>query len=216
MDVITMYNIDNFARMALLTDFLQGLSYLHDQKNIWHRDINPNKLAVISFHNPKGIILDLDAATRSLSSIDHTSGTLPYLAPEIVALKDGREDQPFDKSVDIWALGLSMFDTHEEDFLLWLRLPPQEKPATNGAQPRNSVTLGRYKKLQERIKEMKSNCKDAFTTSFIHWIEDMTGYSPKQRRSASALLGDVSAVTENLGRGTIDSRSLGYKRSREV
>lgn len=214
--MIRIYKVDIFAQMALLTDFLQGLSYLHDQKNIWHRDISPNNLAVTSFDNPKGIILDLDAATLSPTSMNHNRGSLPYLAPEIVALKDGKEDRPFEKGVDMWALGLSMFDMYEEDFLLWHRLPPREKPASNGAQPRNTVTLARYKRLQERLEKMKGICKDTFAASFISWIENMTGYFPKQRRSASALLGDVSAMTANLGRGTIVSKSLGHKRSREV
>ena len=63
---------------------------------------------------------------------------------------------------------------------------------------------------------MKSNCKETFVASLIGWVEDMTRYGPKQRVSASALLDEVSAVTADLGRGTIFLRSLGHKRSREV
>lgn len=63
--VINAYTPDNAAKLAFFADYLSGLSFLHDQKGIMHRDISPGNLAITSLHNPKGIIIDLDSATKS-------------------------------------------------------------------------------------------------------------------------------------------------------
>lgn len=103
-DVITSYKPDVHAKTALFADYLNGMSYLHDQKGIMHRDISPGNLAITSFSKPRGIIIDLDAATTDSTSTDHMKGTLPFLAPEIIALKSlkgqGPQPLPYDKSVD--------------------------------------------------------------------------------------------------------------------
>ena len=100
-EVINGYTTDTIAKSALSTNYLNGLSYLHEQKLIMHRDISPGNLAKTSLHEPRGIILDL------------VKGTLPFLAPEILALKtwDGSCKQPpaYEKSVEMWALGSIMY-----------------------------------------------------------------------------------------------------------
>lgn len=55
-----------------MDDYLRGLAFLHE-KGIMHRDISPNNLAVTSFEQPRGLIIDLDAATKDPESEDHVS-----------------------------------------------------------------------------------------------------------------------------------------------
>ncbi len=113
-EVINLCRSDVSAQITLLVDYLKGLTYPHEEKGVMHRDINPNNLGVVSFNPPKGIILDLDSATRSEVSEDHMQGTIPYLAPEIIDLKVwdtvvGSKPGPYGRSVDVWAVGLSVF-----------------------------------------------------------------------------------------------------------
>jgi serine/threonine protein kinase len=81
-----------------------------------HRDIKPSNLAVSSLNPLRAIILDLGCATVATSSTDHMKGTVPYLAPEIMRLKQKRHTkdscakcQPYTSAADIWAMGLSMY-----------------------------------------------------------------------------------------------------------
>jgi len=75
-----------------------------------HRDIKPGNLAVVSRKPLSAILLDFGAATLDQQSSDHMAGTIPYLAPEVIALKEGASRKPYDKMVDIWGLGLSCFE----------------------------------------------------------------------------------------------------------
>lgn len=214
-DVVANYRVDMHAQLTLFTDFLRGLSFLHSQKNIMHLDINPNNLAVTSLDDPKGIIIDLDSAIRSSTSFSHKRGTVPYLAPEIIALKHFGSVQPFDKSVDIWALGLSMFDLYQEAFLLWGHIPPGEYNAAILATDDNYVTRDRYTRFQRKVAEIKKFSPDPAASDFMGWIEDMTQYESKNRSSACDLLDEVSRVTTKLRKGTIVLKTLGRKRAWE-
>lgn len=128
-DIMDRNTADVFAQLTLLADYLKGLAYLHDQRRVMHRDVNPNNLGVVTMNPQRGILLDLDSATTDTQSI-HPLGTLAYMAPEIIVLRNrgnvlthqrdtpstpstvlGTAEQivPYEKSVDIWALGLSVF-----------------------------------------------------------------------------------------------------------
>ncbi len=108
-DVVKTYDMSLSAQIALLVDYLQGLTYLHDVKEIMHRDIKPLNLGVLSFNPPRGVILDLDAATSEETSDDHMQGTVSYLAPEIIKLKMAPTSRPlrYGRSIDVWGLGMS-------------------------------------------------------------------------------------------------------------
>jgi hypothetical protein len=181
--VVADCKIDPVAQVALLEDILRGLSWLNDQKGIWRLSINPRNLAVVSFSNPNGIVLDLYTPTQSPDPETQTDDRMnlhQYLAPEIIAF----------------------------------RLPPREE-LVGRVLPRNTVTPDRYKKLQETIDSIKGNYKKKITTCFLSSIEQMTGYLPQDRCSASALLDEVSTATAGLGRGSIVLKSLGRMRPRE-
>ena len=82
--------------MELIID---GLVYLHEEKNIIHRDIKPENI-LMSQGSPK--IADLGLARLMKSSGVATKlGTLPYVAPEVF-YKD-----KYHSSADIWSLGIT-------------------------------------------------------------------------------------------------------------
>ena len=53
------------------------------------------------------------------TSFDHMVGTIPYLAPETMALKDGTSKKPYNRKVDIWGLGLSAFELFRRGSISW-------------------------------------------------------------------------------------------------
>lgn len=124
-DVIRSYDANAAAQITLLRDYLAGLSHLHEQC-IMHRDVKPENQAIRSILSPIGVILDLDAATTSQTSTDHMKGTVPFLTPEIIELKDWNpaynraEPHPYEKSVDSWAFRLSMFALFKRQYWRWL------------------------------------------------------------------------------------------------
>ena len=180
-----------------------------------HLDISPGNLAITSLDNPKGIIIDLDAAVESVPCFDHHKGTLPYLAPEIVALKNRDTDKPFEKSVDVWALGLCMFDLCQSEFLLWFRLHPQETRQQRSVQQDNTVSMGRYLKFLRKLNEMKSSAETLFHTQLFDYIERMTKFEAANRETAGQIYSAATSdIPEALGRGSIVPQR-GAKRSRE-
>lgn len=214
-DMISAYQPDFPAKLTLLTDYLNGLSYLHDQKSVMHRDINPSNLAVVSFGNPKGIILDLDSATPSPTSTDHMKGTLQYLAPEIMDWKNwnnvGQQPAPYGKSVDVWALGLSMFALYHGQPLRWASLVPRaEAPSTVSA----TVTRELHTEFHRRVRLRRASCLDPQAARFLEWIEQMTEYFPGDRISASEVLDLVLEAPKDRGKGSIVLKT-GLKRPLE-
>lgn len=188
---------------------MSGLSYLHEQKGIMHRDISPGNLAVTSLNEPRGVILDLDAATRSVSSTDHMKGTLPYLAPEIMALKnwDGscKQPPPYEKSIDTWALGLIMYALYTGQPFDWAFFGA----TTSG--PVATVTPKAFTNFQDRLGKYRQNTKSSEAQLVLSTIARMTAWERTDRSSASEALQALKTRTSQ-GRGTIVVRKS-HKRS---
>ncbi|KAL9117112.1 MAG: hypothetical protein Q9187_006355 [Circinaria calcarea] len=190
-DVISSYETNSAAKIVLLKDYIAGLSHLHD-KGIMHRDIKLENLAVKSLHDPIGVILDLDAATIAQTSTDHMQGTIPYLAPEIIELKDwkplhGLAPSPYEKSVDIWALGLSMFALMTSHYWSWRYF----SIGAGNKSDRYSVTS--YGLFRHRIEKLREDAQkpghDNKPTDAIlcELIFGMTEVVPEARLGASAI-----------------------------
>eukprot|EP01127_Copromyxa_protea_P023015 TRINITY_DN8506_c0_g1_i1.p1 TRINITY_DN8506_c0_g1~~TRINITY_DN8506_c0_g1_i1.p1 ORF type:complete len:333 (+),score=53.07 TRINITY_DN8506_c0_g1_i1:40-1038(+) len=87
-------------------DVTQALIYLH-KKNVIHRDIKPENL-LLSL-NGQVKIADFGWSVHVSSARNRRQtlcGTLDYLPPEMV----GERVQPYDFSVDIWSLGVLMYE----------------------------------------------------------------------------------------------------------
>ena len=89
----------------IIYDALQALKYLH-QHHIWHRDI---KMENFLFYQDNGVfksvLIDLGLAVKNETNdlLDEYVGTLHFAAPEII------NNQPYDGTIDIWSLGVTMY-----------------------------------------------------------------------------------------------------------
>ncbi|KAL8727617.1 MAG: hypothetical protein Q9166_005925 [cf. Caloplaca sp. 2 TL-2023] len=197
--VIAAYTPDIEAQLALSADYLSGLAFFHDQKGITHRDISPNNLVITSLHNPKGIIIDLDSATRSETSTDHMRGTVPFLAPEIMALKHRQvaEKQPpsYGRSVDTWALGLAIYAMCDGRPFRWQN--PQRSVTY--------VTPYAHRSFQNKLAQDNRSAVLPETKAILNSIRRMIVYEPEGRASASESLARILAAQKDKGRGTIVS-----------
>ncbi len=88
-----------FAKVA------EGLAYLHDQKHLVHRDLNPYNVVVTKALEPKIIDLDFCIIEESdTAGMYRRSGTVAYLSPEQV------RGHHLDHRVDIYAFGVTMYE----------------------------------------------------------------------------------------------------------
>jgi serine/threonine protein kinase len=95
------------TRLVLFHDCIRGLAHLHEN-GIMHRDIKPSNLAVVSYDPLRAMVMDFGTATKESTSTNHFKGTIVFLAPEVMCLKNGEEQAPpYSRAVDIWALGVS-------------------------------------------------------------------------------------------------------------
>lgn len=142
-----------------------------------HRDINPNNLVVTSLDDPTGVIIDMDGVTIDTRSTDHMVGTLAYLAPEIVLLRE-RTTGSYDKAVDIWALGLSMIAIHTGQPVQWFRIGP------GGHQKSDTVTEEGYEAYKREMDRRFDSSPHPAGASFLRLIAGMTQYAANGRPSA--------------------------------
>ena len=199
-DLIKPFTLNLPAQITLLMDYLRGLVYLHDQKGIMHRDIKPENLGLLSFCPPRGIILDLDAATSEETSNDPNQGTIPYQAPEIINLRlqAGASEDSYGRSVDVWALGMSAFYaftcTHPQWSILdhatiGLRLPGTDNP--------DFVLATRLKIYHQAVEILSSQFESHMP--YFDLLENMTMYSPQKRFSASEALNEAEGLRQATG-----------------
>lgn len=173
-------NFTFVAQVSLFREYLTGLAFLHEENGIMHRDIKPINLGVVGMTPPRGIIFDLDSATQDETSRDHFQGTLSYLAPEIVALKEWERDRiagktkalppPYGRKVDVWALGMSAYTIY-----------------SGKAIPNDCITAKVYKAIQHDLEvRIQEAVKTGATTvvSFIKVVQQMLAWKVDQRSTA--------------------------------
>jgi aurora kinase len=90
---------------AYLFDVANALHYLHS-KNVIHRDIKPENLLLAMDGNVKIADFGWSVHVANNSRRNTLCGTLDYLPPEMV----GEQIKPYDHTVDIWSLGVLMFE----------------------------------------------------------------------------------------------------------
>jgi len=97
----------------VMAQALLGLKHIHE-KNFVHRDIKPENL-LLSSKKPDANVKIADFGFSKSTRDDHdlweTLGTPPYMAPEIVTLRNEDEDDQvgYGRPVDIWALGICLY-----------------------------------------------------------------------------------------------------------
>ena len=98
-----------------ISQVASGLAYMHS-KNIMHRDIKPDNLAYVTLDPVYIIIIDLGSSERKSLSTDHYRGTVRYLAPEVMSVKNKTSTESFSFPVDLWSVGITLLE-----FLLRVR-----------------------------------------------------------------------------------------------
>lgn len=96
----------------VMVQALKGLKHMHEKQFV-HRDIKPENLLLSSPADDASIKL-ADFGFSTLCEDDdelyETLGTPPYMAPELVVLRNENPADPgYNKGVDIWALGVCMY-----------------------------------------------------------------------------------------------------------
>ena len=103
---------------------LQGLEYLHDQKNLIHRDLKPDNILIGDYEDLSQVkLIDFGLACEdSMKPIEDFKrcGTLLYKPPEQVT-----HQYTYSKKADMWAAGVMMYE------LIVGKHPLYEKGATS-------------------------------------------------------------------------------------
>ncbi len=91
-------------KLHLLMQLLQALAYLH-RRRIVHRDLKPDNVLVISGDIVKVLDFGLSVAREQSEPSDtHASGTLAYMAPEVL------RGLPASTSADLYAVGIIAYE----------------------------------------------------------------------------------------------------------
>jgi serine/threonine protein kinase len=101
--------LSNGDRLSISTQLMDALSWIHAQ-GAMHRDLKPQNMGLRTLNPPEAVIFDFGHASFEPTSMDHYKGTIWYLAPEMLNLKYRRSTAPYDQAVDVWAMGLSLFE----------------------------------------------------------------------------------------------------------
>ncbi|KAI4120563.1 MAG: hypothetical protein LQ341_007530 [Variospora aurantia] len=195
-------------QMYLFQDWLRGLDWLHTRKGMMHRDINSNNLGVTKSKPPRGVVLDLDSVTIAKISYDYRVGTLQYMAPEIIDIKEWDDNATpqqmeeeyyvnvvhYEPSVDVWALGLSLWAMIKTSPIPWSMYEPCEAETSNPDQ----VTLSRFKGLRRIMARTRGNCNphDYYTLTLLHFVEQMVVWEADDRPTTADLLVQVKEHLE--------------------
>lgn len=94
-----------------MAKILQGLTLIHSN-DCMHRDIKLENILASAPSSPlRAVIIHFGAATLMLKSDDPLKGTIRYLVPEIIALKQGTvaRSNSYDAKADVWALGWTAY-----------------------------------------------------------------------------------------------------------
>ncbi|KAL4459398.1 hypothetical protein ABPG74_018011 [Tetrahymena malaccensis] len=96
--------IPQTQQIQICLQISKGLEWLHSQ-NIIHRDLKPESI-LLTKRDERFIfkITDFGYSCFAQNQLQSIIGTINYMAPEILSQK------PYDKTVDIWALGLIMYE----------------------------------------------------------------------------------------------------------
>lgn len=87
-----------------------------------HRDLKPEN--VLASASPvQAVIIDFGCATWAKSSNNHMQGTIRYLAPEVIAIKDRIAPLgTYDNSADVWSMGITAHELLHGSRIRWQKI----------------------------------------------------------------------------------------------
>ncbi len=109
----------DYKIIEILTGILEGLKYLHSEKNIIHRDLSPENILMVREGDkliPKisdfGISkkLDYESLTRDQKKSTQLLGKVDYMAPEQFSPDKFGIGGNINTNVDLWAFGIILYE----------------------------------------------------------------------------------------------------------
>lgn len=106
--------IDERQALRMVRPMFDALAYMH-RLRVVHRDLKPANLMFKSSENGDyevlkvidfGLCADVDDKSKN-SLLDDKSGTVAYLAPELIAKKKG---EFYDEKVDVFSAGMILYE----------------------------------------------------------------------------------------------------------
>jgi len=94
--------------IKITLDILSALKYLHNEKEVIYRDMNPNNIMIDADFNVKlidfGLARDSSSKEQELSMSTAFVGSVMYCSPEVM------KDTPYTEKADIWAFGCIIYE----------------------------------------------------------------------------------------------------------
>jgi len=175
-----------------------GLRYLHDEKNLLHRDLKPDNV-LINTTPVTAVIGGLGSCAREGESYDHGVGTRLYFPPERLALchittndakekRDAAKEIAYGRLAEIFAASWICADLLTKDGLLSL-LYDSEKCIGATEAAINQVAA----RLKANQKEFSGAFRDLFT-----WVIQGLSQKPVQRPNAARMVERVENMMGQL------------------
>lgn len=142
---------------------LHGLKYLHGN-GIMHRDIKSSNILVNEFGDVKLCDFGVSAYFTPKRMQNRVSGTLPFIAPEIII------DKSYNELCDIWSLGITCIE------------------AAKGKAP--YLDLDEHELCQKLKREYIPTLDGTFSDEFNKFVQKCLIRDPRNRPSAEDLLND--------------------------
>lgn len=134
----------------LFSQLILGLSYIHNQYNVAHRDIKPDNILVNKDNTLH--ITDFGVSQSFKDSNDETTlkfGTVAYHPPEVYS------DKPFSaKSTDIWAAGCILYQMYTG------KLPYRGKDKLSWVKAIKEQEIKYPSEIEPNIKQILQGCLD--------------------------------------------------------
>lgn len=119
---------------------LHGLTYIHEN-GIAHRDLKPENLMVRNNDPTNTILIDFGLSCQLKDGCYKLPGSVPYMAPEIIAAARKVSDLPYDvwEKADLWSLGATFYAILTGLMPEWMQETPKGKIYFNKVEFRKSM-----------------------------------------------------------------------------
>jgi len=190
---------------SALHQILSAVAYLH-ARGFVHHDLKPENV-MMDFHENKVKLTDFGSA-RDVKHMSGISGTINYMAPEVLLNMRGAEKHKTDQSVDIWSIGVMAY-------VMLSGYNPFDYKSKANQNIITRIVAGKFDFPSPQWDSVPKPCKDFIRRCLV--------VDPKKRPSASELLKHpwmVSSANPSAPGNTLspaDRRRLaGQQRSRNA
>jgi eukaryotic-like serine/threonine-protein kinase len=166
--------VDGVVRLA--AQIADALAFLH-KEGVCHRDLKPSNVLLSS--EGQALLLDFNLSADARASKPLIGGTVPYMAPEqLRALVDDTDDSAMDERVDLYALGVILYE------LLTGKSPYGRGHARPSPTAWAAELLRRQRKGFLPLRTLNPDVDH----TLARLIEDCLAFDPGQRPVSAALL----------------------------